>query len=430
MERKIFCDILNSEMELATGCTEPAAVALCAAYAREYLEGDVGEVHVSASVNIIKNAMSAGIPGLKDTGINYAAALGALGGDTTRQLQVIDNVSPHVCQQAEALVKAGHVKMSRKETPEKLYVEVTLKSLQGHSARAVIAASHTNLVCVEKDGKTVLSRPADRRGNGVTLEEMDRVLSIQNIYDFANTADPAQDDLHMIQQAIIINRRIAQEGAAVKFNLHVGQNIAAAKAEGLMSNDLVTTAIERTACGIDARMGGAGVPVVTNSGSGNQGITATVPVITAAEFLQADELKTLRAVTLSNLMAIYIHCHFGLLSALCGATIAGTGTACAITYLLGGNATQIGLAVNNMMGAVTGMLCDGAKSDCALKVSACIHTAFLSAFMAMRDVGVQPNEGIVEMSPEQTIKNFVRLGNDGSPTMDRIILDIMLNKEL
>ncbi len=430
MERRIFCDILNSEMELATGCTEPAAVALCAAYARQYLEGDVAEIEVSASVNIIKNAMSAGIPGLADTGINYAAALGAIGGDTERQLQVIDGAGAEACQKAAELVKGGHVHMSRKETPEKLYIEVTLKSAQGHSARAVIASSHTNLVCIEKDGTAVLQRPMGTKLGGVTPDEMEAVLSIQSIYDFASTADPRTDDLHMIEQAIAINRRIAEEGAKKTFNLHVGQNIAAAMAAGHMSGDMVTTAMERTACGIDARMGGAGVPVVTNSGSGNQGITATVPVITAAEFLHAGELETLRAVTLSHLMSIYIHCRFGLLSALCGATIAGTGSACAITYLLGGGPKQIGHPVNNMMGAVTGMLCDGAKSDCALKVSACINTAFLSAFMAMRDVTVQPNEGIVEKTPEQTIRNFVRLGNDGSPTMDRIILDIMLNKEL
>lgn len=428
MDRRLFCDILNSEMTLATGCTEPAAIALCAAYAREHLKGQVADLQVLASVNIIKNAMAAGIPGTPHTGIDYAAALGAIGGRTERQLQVIDKASDEERQKAVELVRSGHVKMGKKETVEKLYVEVEVKSADGHQAKAIIASAHTNLIYAEEDGKAVIDHPMGTRVSGVSTDTIDKTLSLASIYEFANTLDRETDDLHMIELAIRVNQRIAQEGAEKRFNLHVGQNIRAMKKNGYLSNDMVSAAMEHTACGIDARMGGANVPVVTNSGSGNQGITATIPVVTAAEFLGADEDKTFRAVTLSHLVAIYIHCHFGLLSALCGATVAGVGAACGLVYLMGGTLEQIGYAINNMMGTVTGMLCDGAKADCAMKVATCVNTAFLSASMAIESISVQPNEGIVDDCPDKTVKNFVRLGNDGSPTMDNIVLDIMLTK--
>lgn len=428
MEHKLFCEILNSEMELATGCTEPAAVALCAAYAREHLRGELAGLSVSASVNIIKNAMAAGIPGIQGTGIHYAAALGAVGGRAERRLQVIDQTTEWERCRAVELVESGRVQMSRKESPEKFYIEVELRSADGHQSKAVIAGSHTNLVYAEEDRVPVFTRSHQEVDRGVTPDLIEQVLSIQSIYDFVNELDQASDDLHMVKQAISVNRRIAQEGAEKDFGLHVGRNIHAARSMGRMGNGVVAMAMERTACGIDARMGGASVPVVTNSGSGNQGITATVPVLTAAECLGVGEDRMFRAVTLSHLMSIYIHCRFGLLSSLCGATVAGTGAACGITYLLGGGPEQIGHAVNNMMGCVTGMLCDGAKADCALKVGTCVCTAFLSAFMAIDGIAPQPNEGIVERDPAQTIRNFVRIGNDGSPTTDNIVLDIMFHK--
>lgn len=383
MDHKIFCDILKSEMGLATGCTEPAAVALCAAYASDHLQGEVAELTVQASVNVIKNAMSAGIPGIAYTGIDFAAALGAIGGKSERKLQVVDSATEEQRSRAVELVKSGKTKMYVKDSPEKLYVEVELKSADGHQARAIIAAAHTNLVYLEADGSTLLERAFDSRAEGITADEIEATLSIQSIYDFADALDQEKDDLEIIKQAISVNKRISEEGAEKQFGLFVGQSVAAARVAGSMGHGLAALVMERTACGIDARMGGANVPVVTNSGSGNQGITATIPVVTAAEVLGIDEDRMFRAVTLSHLMSIYIHCRFGLLSALCGATVAGTGAACGLVYLMGGTPVQIGYAVNNMMGCVTGMLCDGAKADCALKVCTCVDTAVLAAYMAL-----------------------------------------------
>ena len=428
MDHKLICDILNSEMELATGCTEPAAIALCAANARAHLKGEVAQLTVLASVNIIKNAMAAGIPGTSYTGIDYAAALGAVGGKVERQLQVVDEASEEERRKAIELVQSGKVKMGKKDTPEKLYVEVEVKSEDGHQAKAVIASAHTNVVRIEEDGVAVVDHPIGTLVNGVSPDVIDQTLSIQTIFDFVNELDREKDDLHMIEQAIAVNTRISEEGKRGDYGLNIGRNIANARAKGYMSNDLVTNAMEDTASGADARMAGANVPVVTNSGSGNQGITATMPVVSAAKTLGIDEDKMFRAVTLAHLMGIHIHCRFGLLSGLCGATVAGTGSACGLVYLLGGNVKQIGYAVNNILGDVTGMLCDGAKADCALKISTCVNTAFQCAFMALDNVCVQPSDGIVDSDPEQTIKNFVRLGNEGSPVMDNIVLDVMLTK--
>lgn len=429
MDRELICKILNSEMELATGCTEPAAIALCAANARAHLKGEVAQLTVLASVNIIKNAMAAGIPGTSYTGIDYAAALGAVGGRVERQLQVVDGASEEERRRAIELVQSGRVKMGKKETPEKLYVEVEVKSEEGRQAKAIIASAHTNVVYIEEDGRPVVQHQLGTLVNGVSPDLIDETLSLATIYEFVETLDRATDDLHMIEQAIAVNTRISEEGKRGDYGLNIGRNILKAKAAGYMSDDLVTNAMQDTAAGADARMAGANVPVVTNSGSGNQGITATMPVVSAAKTLGLSEDRMFRAVTLAHLVGIHIHCRFGLLSGLCGATVAGTGSACGIVYLLGGGLQQVGYAVNNMLGDVTGMLCDGAKADCALKISTCVNTAFQCAFMALDNVCVQPSDGIVDKDPEQTIKNFVRLGNEGSPVMDNIVLEVMMGKK-
>lgn len=231
----------------------------------------------------------------------------------------------------------------------------------------------------------------------------------------------------MIDQAIQVNSHIAQVGEGGDFGLNVGRHIASARQKQLMDG-IIVEAVRLTAAAADARMAGAQAPVVTNSGSGNQGITTTMPIVSAARSLHIPEERMFRAVTLSNLVAIYIHASFGLLSGLCGATVAATGAACGLTWLLGGDFDQVGYAINNMLGDVSGMVCDGAKADCALKISTCVWTAFLCAWMALSGVSVKPAEGIVELDPEHTIRNFNRLGNEGSPALDKLIMDIMLGK--
>ena len=425
MTRKEICEFINREMTLATGCTEPAAVALAAATAREYMSAPIEKIEIHASSNMIKNVMAVHIPGIKSAGIEYAAALGSTGGQAARGLCVIDAVTEEEVFAAKQLVQEGRVETRCEPVCDRLFVSVKLWGADGSTSRAEIAEMHTNIVCIEQNGVCILKKETQEQQTAVQGTN----LSIAQIYSFVEELDRSQDDLVMIEQAIKVNTRMMEEGKAKSYGLNVGGFLRKARERGFCEHSIVTAVVEDTASGVDARMAGANLPVVTNSGSGNQGITTTVPVLSAGAWLGCSEDKIFRAVTLSNLMALYIHSGFGRLSGLCGATIAATGAACGLLYLLDGNERQIGYAVNNMLGNISGILCDGAKSDCALKISTCLQAAFQCVFLAMEDVGISAAEGIVESSPEKTIRNFNRLGNEGCAEMDNIILDILINKQ-
>lgn len=428
MNRQLICEILASEMSYATGCTEPAAIALCAAYAKKYLNEEVKELTVNASVNIIKNAMAAGIPGTNRTGIDIAAAIGAITGNYKADLLVMDNASKEDLDKAIKLVDDKKVKVNKVDSKEKLYIEVIAKG-DNHSAKTIIASAHTNLVYAEVDKNIIINNPIDHKEKGIDTKTIDKTLSIESILEFVDTIDDYNDDLAIIDKAIEINSDISKIGLENIFNLSVGRNINEMINKKMFGEGMVSSIIKETSAGIDARMGGANHPVVTNSGSGNQGITCTIPPIVAGKYLKLDDKTIYKAVTLSHLMCIYIHCNFGLLSALCGATIASTASACAITYLLGGKEKQLSYTINNMMGSVTGMLCDGAKPDCALKVATCLNIACISAYMAMNNITVKDNEGIVEKNAVDTINNFIKISDEGSNMLDNIVLNIMLNKK-
>ncbi|QNK40111.1 L-cysteine desulfidase family protein [Caproicibacter fermentans] len=430
MDKQKIIDILNSEMELATGCTEPAAIAFTAAVAAEHLSGkQVESVCVRASGNMIKNAMAAGIPGTNYTGMEYAAGIGALGGDPNKKLQVISGVDPAVYPAAQKLVESGKITVEVAETPEKLYVDVTLGSGKD-SARAVISGAHTNIVLVQENGKTVFeNKGGTGPTGGIGPEEIKNTLSVQKIYEFAQQIDPENDPLDIIRQSISVNTAISEEGLKNDYGLKIGRTVREELENGMIGNDMVSNAVCVTTAAADARMAGAPFAVVSNSGSGNQGITTTMPVVATAKWLKAGEDRMLRAVTLSNLIAIYIKSKFGRLSALCGATVAATGAACGITYLMGGDLKAIGFAIQNMIGNVTGMLCDGAKADCALKISTCTNAAMQAAFMAMKGLCVQKTDGIVDNDVEKSIDNFATLGNKGSSGMDPLVLEMMLHKD-
>lgn len=428
MEKQKVIDVLNSEMELATGCTEPAAIAFTAATAAKHLNGAKTEsVLVRASGNMIKNAMAAGIPGTPYQGIEYAAAIGAMGGDPDKKLQVISGVDSSVYAAAEKLVAAQKVSVKLADVTEKLYVDVTVKGGQ-NTARAVISGSHTNLVLIEENGKAVFQHSAGQQTEGIGPEEISSLLSVEKIFEFVNEIDTENDPLDIIKESISVNTAISREGLMNDYGLKVGKNTKDEMEKGIIGKDMVSYAVSVTTAGADARMAGAPFAVVSNSGSGNQGITATMPVVAVAKWNHDSEDKMIRAVTLSNLIAIYIKSRFGRLSALCGATVAGTGAACGITYLLGGDLKAVSFAIQNMIGSVTGMLCDGAKADCSLKIYTSINMAFQAAFMALKGIRVQKTDGIVEDDVEKSIENFAVLGNRGSVSMDSLILKMMLQK--
>ena len=411
----MFVRILNSEMELATGCTEPGAVALTAAEAGAALRKAGGTrveaVTVRASINIIKNAMSAGIPGTSYQGMDYAAAIGAVGGDPVHLLEVMNYVPREQMEEAAALVGAGKVKVEVAQVPQKLYIEVLVTS-DGHTGRAVVRDLHTNVVLVEQDGVATLDKQhTDSAAAGdsdvVTPEQIAEFLTVRSIWDYCTEElDPLHDPIDIIRSAVQVNTTISDEGLSKEYGLAIGRNLELNCRKGLMTRDLTTNAMVAASAGADARMAGAPVSVVANSGSGNQGITATMPVVATARWLDIDEEKMLRAVTLSNLIAIRIKAKFGRLSNLCGATVAATGAACGIAYLLGGGYHEVCCTIQNMVGNVTGMVCDGAKADCALKISTCVNAACQAAAMGVRGVRVQSTDGIVEHNVEYTLDNF------------------------
>ena len=422
MEKKLYdncVEILKEELIAAMGCTEPIAIAFVSALARKTLGSEPVSCEVLCSGNIVKNVMGVVVPNSQgQRGIAVAAVLGIVGGDSDRELEVLQSVTPEDVEKARKLIAEGFCTCQLAKGVENLFVEVHLKDAEGHTVTAQIKDHHNNVTLLQKDDTVLVSAKQDSSANA---KKGDRsLLTIKGILEFADEVR-MEDVKELLDRQIQMNSAISQEGLKNPYGAEVGRVLLQ------HGNDLRTRARAAAAAGSDARMGGCALPVVINSGSGNQGITATMPVVAAAHWLDIDEPTMLRAVTLSNLIAIRIKSKFGRLSNLCGATVAGTGAACGITYLLGGGYHEICCAIQNMVGNVTGMVCDGAKADCALKISTCVNAACQAAAMGTRGVRVQSTDGIVEENVERTLDNFAILSTHG--TSDSVILDLMLNKE-
>ncbi|MDT8902132.1 serine dehydratase subunit alpha family protein [Anaeroselena agilis] len=421
-----FIELLEHELEIALGCTEPVAVAYAAALARAHARGaGLTAVDVYVSGNVVKNAMSVTIPGTGLCGVDMAAALGVVAGDAAKILEVLSGIGEQDILAAEDLVKRGIVTVKVADSDRKLYIEVNVRTADS-CAKAVIADEHTKVERIEVDGQVINRAEGGDPQPGANAADLS-FLSIDSIWDFVQNA-PA-DDLGVVRRSIELNGAIAAEGLRNPYGLQVGRMIQDNVAQKILGDDIVNYATSLTAAAADARMAGCPLPAVSNSGSGNQGISATVPVLAFGTRQEASEEAILRAVTLSHLIAIFIKSKFGRLSALCGAIVSGTGAACGIAFLLGGDVVAVKMAIQNMLGNVTGMLCDGAKPGCALKVATCTNAAAQSALLAIRGLGIKPTDGIIEVSPVHSIDNLCRIGNQGTLEMDKIILDIMLNKQ-
>ncbi|MGB4587916.1 MAG: L-serine ammonia-lyase, iron-sulfur-dependent, subunit alpha [Clostridiaceae bacterium] len=423
MENKDFLDILDKELVVALGCTEPISIALAAAVARKYLKVDQGiSLEVSASGNIIKNAMGVYIPGTGKTGMNLAAALGSLG-DSDRNLEVLCGLKLSDIETAAQMISEGRVSVKKADTTKKLYIEVIARSKDAYS-KVIIEDRHSNITYIEVNGEILLGGEEEK-----FVEENSEYpyLNIDSIWKFVEEVDLGS--LGKIEESIRLNTLIGFEGIRNNYGLKVGKTIYDTMQDVTSSNDMVNYAIALTAGGSDARMAGSLMKVMSNSGSGNQGITATLPLVAFWERSNLSKEVLLRATTLSQLVTIYIKSKFGRLSALCGATIAATGASCGLTYLMGGGKKEARAAIQNMLGNVTGMVCDGAKGGCALKVATCTSAACMSAKLAMNGISIGCTEGIIENDAEKTIDNLCRLGNQGTFETERIILEIMLNKE-
>ena len=421
--RKQIIDLIKREVVPAVGCTEPMAVALCAAKATEILGCKPEKIVAQLSGNILKNAMGVGIPGTGMIGLPIAIALGALIGKSEYKLEVIKDLTAASLEDAKQYIKEQRIDILRKNNiTEKLYIEVQCLS-SDCSATVIISCMHTNIVYVEKDGKVLL----DNRDNKTKeCNQKDIELNMKLVYDFAMTAPI--NDICFILQAKEYNLKAAEDSLKGNYGHCLGKTMCRPLSHGIFGDSIYSHVISKTASACDARMGGAMIPVMSNSGSGNQGICATNPVVVYGMENNNTEEELIRALTLSHLTAIYIKQSLGKLSALCGCGVASIGSSCGITYLMGGDYTHICHSIKNMIANLAGMLCDGAKPGCALKISSGVSTALLSAVMSMEGHCVSSAEGIVDDDVDQSIHNLTSIGANAMNLTDDMILNIMTSK--
>lgn len=423
-EQTDILELIKREVIPAIGCTEPIAVALAVAKATEVLGSIPQKINVSLSPNVLKNAMGVGIPGTGMVGLPIAIALGAVIGKSEYGLEVLKDITPEALEMGKKMIDDHCIDIQLNEQiAEKLYIEAQCLALN-NSSRVIIIHDHTNIVFVEKN-KTILldiSSP-DKL---IIKSENTPELSFDKVYDFA--LEMPLDDLRFILKSAELNKIAANESSKGSFGHSVSQTVNSAGSQSIMGNSIYTRMMATTAAACDVRMAGAMIPVMSNSGSGNQGIAATLPVVVFAEETGKSEDELVRALILSHLLVIYIKQSLGKLSALCGAMIAATGSAAGITYLMGGSRKQIAYSIINMIGNLTGMICDGAKPSCALKVSSSVSTATISALMAMDNRVVSALEGIADEDVDQTIRNLTAIGSEGMSETDKMVLKIMTNK--
>ena len=417
--------LLRSEVIPAIGCTEPIAVALCVARAKELLGCEPDAITVYLSKNVYKNALAVGIPNTGMTGLPIAIALGATVGKSEYMLEVLRDATPETVTYAKDYMLRVPAQIHiNYEAPSILYIHAEVRK-GDQTAQATIMDEHTNFV---ESG----TRSQEPRLNS-KIDTTENALSLRRVYDFAMEVDI--HDLTFLKEGAEMNTSAAETSFADQYGHGLGRLLrantltATPEMEKLFGNTLFTKIISYTCGACDARMSGAMVQVMSNSGSGNQGISCSIPVYLYAKENNCTKEQTLRALALSNLTVIYIKQSLGRLSALCGCVVAATGSAAGITYLMGGNYEEITYAIKNMIANISGMICDGAKPGCALKVTSGVATAIFSAYLAMQHSYADSTEGIVEDDIDRTIRNLTRIGHDGMKVTDDLILDIMTHKQ-
>lgn len=426
-ERRKIISLIHREVIPAIGCTEPIAVSLATAKAVGMLGEKPASLTVKLSANVLKNAMGVGIPGTDRIGLPIAIALGATIGKPELELEVLRDVNPAAVEQASRLIDAGVISIKLDDsTSEKLYIDVTATAADGRWARAVIARGHTRFVLLQSPDGVILDETASL-GSADDNDADDVKLTLAKVWEFATTTP--LDELRFILETRRVNKAAAEQSFTGNYGHSVGRTLHCERQRAVMGDSIFSRILSYTSAACDARMAGACIPVMSNSGSGNQGIAATLPVVIYAEETFASEEMTVRALTLSHLTVIYIKQSLGRLSALCGCVVAATGSSCGICYLMGGDYHRIVATVKNMVGNITGMICDGAKPGCALKVTSGASTAVISAMLAMEGQCVSAVEGIIDEDVDRTILNLSAIGHDAMNETDRLVLSIMTGKQ-
>lgn len=420
---KLIVDTLKSEVLPAMGCTEPVAVALACAKAKELLKYDtISGVEILVSPNIYKNGLCVGIPYTDEVGLMIAGALGVTGGESVRDLQVLEGLTEKDAENAKKLVQSGLINLGIKDTHEKVYVEVNFKTDSGYS-KVIIQEKHNNFVHVEFNNDILYHKNCDDDASSKKTNDL-YSLKIREIIKAIEEIDSSK--VLFLTEGIEMNEKIAEAALEKTLGMGVGSGFYKSIKSGLLSNDLINNAMMLTAAGSDARMSGLSMPVMSSNGSGNHGLTAILPIVAYKRLYDVSDEKIARALAISHLVTGYIKNYIGRLSPLCGCGVAAsTGASTAITWLLGGDYEQIDGTIKNMVANISGMICDGAKVGCALKLATAASTAVQSSMLAINNSIVPPRNGIVAENAEETIKNLGILGTDGMDVTDKVILEIM-----
>lgn len=416
--------LLHREVVPAIGCTEPIAVSLCIARACEVLGSLPERIVVNLSPNIYKNAMGVGIPNTGMTGLPIAVALGAIAGKSEYELEVLKDADSAAVERAKSYLESADIKIDiDRQTTQMLYICVEVYNGE-NSAKAIISGTHTNFTYISRNGEVTLSSEGSAEGEQAANDEPQ--LTLNDVYKFATTVDLSL--IEWLEQAEKLNIAAAEVSFTGDYGHGLGRLMHNGDTQSILGNTLFTKILSYTSGACDARMSGAMVPVMSNSGSGNQGISATVPVVIFGRETGVSREKLLRALALSHLTVVYIKQSLGRLSALCGCVVAATGSSCGITYLMGGEFREVCFAVKNMVANLTGMICDGAKPSCSLKVTSGVSTAVLSAVLAIEQRHTTSLEGIIDDDVDKCIANLTNIGRNGMRETDKLILKIMTEK--
>ncbi|WP_447780479.1 L-cysteine desulfidase family protein [Aeromonas veronii] len=420
-----YLQIIQQVVKPALGCTEPIAAAYAAAVATRQLGCEPGHLEVAVSDNLYKNSMGVYVPGTGKIGLAIAAAAGAIGGNADAGLEVLAAIQPAQVERAQQLIDAGKVQVSRTAAPEFIFCRVTVYGTddkgEEHSAEVTLCGGHTRIVEQRRDGEVTFT--ADQSQGGATGSICDGVdISIAAIYEFATQVEFEQ--IRFILKASELNGKLSAEGMNNPYGLEIGRTMQQNINAGLIGEDVMNRIVMMTAAASDARMGGATLPAMSNFGSGNQGIAATIPVMVIAERFAASEELLARALIMSHLGAIYIKSHYPPLSAFCGNTVTSAAASMAMVYLAGGSFEQSCFAIQNVLSDSAGMVCDGAKASCAMKVSTSSGAAVRGFLMALNSHSVS-GQGIVAGDVDQTIRNVGQMVKEGMSATDSTIIDIM-----
>ena len=423
--RNNLINILIEEVKPALGCTEPVALALACAKAKELLGEDVVSNKILLSPNVYKNGMCVGIPGTERLGLKIAAAMGILGGHSENGLQVLETLDENQVKDAENYMDNSPIDISPLDTNEKVYIEVTLKG-ENHTSKVVIRTKHDNFVYLEKDGEVLLNNEEVNTTTQTTFKE-ENIMDSITIKELVENIEKLNfEDIKFLLDGISMNEEIAEYGLNQKVGIGVGYGMKKSMEEGLLGDDLMNQAMMITAAASDARMAGIKMPVMSSNGSGNHGLTAILPIVAYNRKFPQSEERLAKALAVSHLVTAYVKNFTGRLSAVCGCGVAAsTGATAGISWLMSGDIRQIEGAIENMVANLSGMICDGAKAGCALKLASAASAAVQSAIIAKQECYVPPMNGIVGSKVEQSIQNLGKISDKGMSVTDKVIINVM-----